>query len=281
MKLIIDSGGTKADWLLFDSTESKILLSSGLNPYSLSDEELNQRVAQTVNKISNSQAISEIYFYGAGCSSEIRKQRISNIFQKYFANASIQVEHDILGAARAVLGTLSGIAIILGTGSNCCLYDGKNITQTIGGLGYILGDEGSGAVLGKQILSDYLYNEMPEDAKKIIEKSNLFNDRSEIIDRVYNQKEVSKYLASFALIISENRQNGYFKNLVLQNFHNFFEKHILGIPDYQNQMVGAVGSIGYFFADELKSVAHQFDISMINIVQKPLEGLKTFHSKPR
>ncbi len=277
MRLIADSGSTKTDWLLLDQDQIVCEYQTvGLNPYlntkeSIMDVLRNDLLANFC--AGNIKSTTSIEFYGAGCSVKSKSKLIEDALHCFFPFADISVSHDLLGAAKAACGNKPGIAIILGTGSNSCYYDGENIVNNVMSLGYILGDEGSGCYMGKKLLQDYLNKDMPENLRKL-----LFDDKrvtAEIIfDNVYKKVRPNKYMASFSEWIGQNiKAHKYLQDLVFQSFDDFFKQHIIKYEKYKSLPLNIVGSVGYAYQDILRKVATKHGCNISTIIKSPLEGL--------
>lgn len=221
---------------------------------------------------------TDIFFYGTGCSSKERIKIIQTALEKTFPKSKAIINHDILASARALFGNQKGIACILGTGSNSCYYDGKKITEIIGGLTYILGDEGSGAHIGLEFIKAFLNNELPEKVHKaFVKEYHLTKD--DIIDAVYNKKYPNRFLASFAKFVHEQLHEPKIKTLVKQCMAEFFEKTICRYGNYQNVPVGFVGSIAGNFGKILHEVAKEKGVTINKIINSPIDELVKFHLK--
>ncbi len=279
MILLADSGSTKTEWVLLDGNTVKAkFFTAGLNPYFVDSEFVTAEVKKHFPSEIDSGKVEEIYFYGAGCSSAGRCEVIRSGLAAIFDNAAVNVNHDIYGAAVALFGNNPGIAMILGTGSNSCVYNGSEITANIPALGYILGDEGSGAFFGLQLVKDYLNNEMPAQIReKFAEKYPL--TREEIIDSVYKKPFPNRFLASFAPFLSEYKTDEYIKKMVSEGFELFFKRHILPYDNAHGYSLGCVGSVGYFLADILEETSKKFNFDKIRIIRSPMDGLVDFFTK--
>ena len=220
--------------------------------------------------------VSKIFYYGTGCSSDKNRQLIRNVFEKFYSDAHIEVWHDLLAAARALCGRDEGIACILGTGSNSCYYDGKNIVENVTSLGYILGDEGSGAYFGKRIIGDYLRKDLPEQLWDQFKKRFPF-DKDEILDRVYNQEMPSRFLGSFTHFIFQHLREPYCYNMVYSGFEEFFNKNILKYDRVSELPVHFTGSVAFYFSNVLRQVASDKGIHVKNIIETPIAGLALYH----
>jgi N-acetylglucosamine kinase-like BadF-type ATPase len=277
MILIADSGSTKTHWCLINN--SKVInevFTDGINPfYQTALEIIALLETQLIPKL-DKELVSDIYFYGAGCSFPEKKLLISQALVRFFSNAMIEVQSDLLGAARGLFQREAGIACIMGTGSNSCFYDGNEITQNVSPLGFILGDEGSGAVLGKLFVADCLKNQMPEWIRdKFLDEYEL--TPAIILDRVYKQPFPNRFLAKFTPFLLEHIEEPAIFNLVYDSFDAFFVRNVIQYPLDEIE-VGFVGSIAHYFRDTLEIVASEHGIVVSEVVQNPMEGLVKFHS---
>jgi glucosamine kinase len=278
MKLIADSGSTKTDWRLIKADNSFDQTTTiGLNPYYVSVERITDEVLKDSLLSGNANKVSAIHFYGSGCSSEDKKKVIVKALSGIFKNAEIEVQHDLLGAARALCGREAGIAAILGTGSNSCEYNGKKIITNIPSLGFILGDEGSGAHLGKELLKAFAYNELPDDLKKKFDfryKTTI----PEILENTLQKPMANRYMAGFAKFLFHNISHPFVSDIVIKCFTEFFDRHICKYDSHKNVPVHFVGSIAYYFGDRLRYVAEEKGIVVGNILEKPIAALTLYHS---
>lgn len=280
MILIADSGSTKTDWRFIDS-EKKIhqAHSQGINPYFVNTDDISvilekELISDLPKNVFNENI--EIYFYGAGCSSFEKCNDVKAGIQKVFPNAAITVEHDLLAAARALCGHNEGLAAILGTGSNSCYYNGKDIIQNQPSLGFILGDEGSGAFLGKQLICDFLNEEMPKEiSERMKERFKLTKD--EVLENVYLKPFPSRYLASFSKFIYQNLKHEYCNQLVIDAFRVFFDRHICKYPRKGELPLGIVGSVGFYYSNIISRIADEKGIPMGKVLESPIAGLTLYH----
>ena len=218
--------------------------------------------------------LDEIFFYGAGCTSDEKKKIVKSSLISQF-RVPVHIDSDLLAAARSLFGTQTGIACILGTGSNSCLYDGTTIVKNVKSLGYILGDEGSGAVLGRMFLSDCLKNiAPPEIIEKFYDVYKITSD--EILNLVYNQPFPNRSMSAYASFLSDFVDNEYAYNLIYKNFSRFFKRNILQY-EHTKYPIGFIGSIAERFKDILLSVAKEFDAEVSEIVESPMKGLVKYH----
>jgi glucosamine kinase len=276
MILVADSGSTKADWI--SGTHEGVSGShhtKGFNPF-FHDRNFILNELQNNSSLSDIRSrVSTLYFFGAGCSSSARNEIIREALASFFSNAVVVVDHDILGSAIALCDGKPGIACILGTGSNVCLFDGNKITDTRHGLGYVLGDEGSGSYYGKKLLAYYLYKILPADLEKEF-RLRYRLDREEIISKVYQEPNPNVYLASFATFLSDFNSHPFITELVSEGMRDYLRTNVKSFPEYENLPAHFVGSIAFHFREILKSVAVQEGVSIGNIIQKPIQALASW-----
>ena len=278
MIIVADSGGSKIDWRLLkrDGTIGQAN-SAGFNPYYQPIEHLNKIAEETLlPEVKDN--VSKIFFYGTGVSSEKNVVSIQNVFLKYFPEAKIEVGWDLLAAARALCGREPGIACILGTGSNSCLYNGEKIIDNVANLGWILADEGSGTYLGKQLIFDYFRKEMPESLARQFHARFAWS-REEVLEKVYQHEKPGAFLASFAKFIFQHLKEPYCYKLAYQSFSDFFENNVMKYDNYKNLKVHFTGSIGFYFSDVVRQVANDKGITVKNILEGPIAGLTLYHQK--
>ncbi len=280
MILVADSGSTKCDWLHVDKDNNRQKTSTmGFNPFFHSEELIEEKLLENDIIQLNREQISHVLFYGAGCSSIERNAIVERALRKVFVNAeTIVVDHDLTGASLATANDDAGITCILGTGSNSCYSDGTSIREEIPALGYILGDEGSGSYFGKIMLSDWLYDRMPEElADKFGDQYELTKEK--IFEAVYNKPNANVYLASFMRFASANQDHSYFKEMIYQGIARFAATHIWCFNEFRTVPVHFVGSIAYYFREVLQEVAinHRFTVGKIE--KRPVEPLADYHYK--
>lgn len=276
MILIADSGSTSTNWVLVEHGKSiQSLFTPGINPFYQTPEEIAGEIATLTLNVKPS-SVKAIYFYGAGCVAD-KIEMVKHAIAQSFTQSQIYVESDLVAAARGLLQHEAGIACILGTGSNSCFYDGKNIVSNVSPLGFILGDEGSGAVLGKKFIADCLKNQLPEELKnKFLATFGL--TANDIINHVYRKPFPNRYLAQFTPFLAENMAEPAIYNLIFDSFTDFFVRNVMQYPNFEEYPVSFVGSIAYYFKDILEVVAFELGITLGEIKQSPLEGLVVFHS---
>ena len=277
MLLIVDSGGTKTHWGLVVDKKNKITARTpGINPYYQNSEQI---LSDLHNNLANDileQPVTNIYFYGAGCLAKEKQEVVSVALNEIFKKAEIVVNGDLLGAARALCQHDPGIVCVVGTGSGSCVYDGSSIAANIPSLGYILGDEGSGAYLGKRLLQDYLRGDMPQ---RIIAKLKAeFEISKEVVLENVNRRPMpGRYLGGFSEFLNQNIKSEYVQKLVHDSFIEFVLRYIVKYPDFQKYSVYFIGSIAYYFRDILKDVLHENKIHVGHIANSPMEGLMKYH----
>lgn len=273
IKLIADSGSTHCDWIL--TGEEIAYQTKGINPFYQTEDEIIEIIANYLLNIDDLQDIAAVHFYGAGCSFPEKKGILRSALSKCLPETDIEVESDLLAAARGLCGKESGIACILGTGSNSCFYDGEKITANVPSLGFILGDEGSGAALGKSLISNILKKMLSENIiNKFEEKYPI--STAEIIENVYRRPFANRYLAGFCEFLLENQDEPEVDALILNEFQSFFDRNIAKY-DFRNFSVNFVGSVAFHFSRQLRQVAGYNEFRIEKIVQSPMEGLVEFH----
>lgn len=278
MILIADSGSTKTHWCLCEGTNIiHQVITDGINPYYQTGDEIKSIVERKLLPEIKNHSVKSVCFYGAGCAFPEKKAIVSDAIGFHIQDVDIRIESDLVAACRALFHDKQGIACILGTGSNSCLYDGKAIVKNVPALGFILGDEGSGAVLGKRLISDCLKNQLPEELKnKLLEQYELTSEY--ILDRVYKQPFPNRFLAGFCHFLRDNIEHPAIYDIVYPEFDRFFKRNILQYP-YKENKVGFVGSIAWYFRDILEKVASDNSVTLSAIMQSPMEGLVAFHAK--
>jgi len=277
MNLIADSGSTNTHWCLVQNGEVvNEIITDGINPFYQTDMEiialLDDQLIPKLEKID----IDSIYFYGAGCSFPEKKILVSRALVRFFGNSMIEIQSDLLGAARSLFQHEKGIACILGTGSNSCYYNGKEIEQNVSPLGFILGDEGSGAVLGKLFIADCLKNQLPVELKeKFLTCYELTPEM--ILENIYKKPFPNRFLAQFTPFLLENIEEPSIFNIVYESFDAFLVRNVMQYP-LEDLLVGCVGSVAWYFRDTLEIVASERRIVISDIVQNPMNGLVKYHS---
>lgn len=276
MIVIADMGSTKTDWSFAEgSTVIKNIQTRGFNPYLYSTEEIIAILTEDF-KGHDLSGVHELYFYGAGCSNEEKCKSIENAVQPFFPKTIIEVDHDLIASARALCGKSPGIACILGTGSNSCMYDGTYVIANNTSLGYLLGDEGSGCHMGKELVKAYYYNELPKDMALKFEKTYNIS-RDQLLDDIYAHDSPNSYLASYAKFLIENKENSVIKQIIVDSFDEFFKRHIYKYDSYQKIPVNFVGSIAFYFKEILQEVAKKHGATVGLVIKQPVGKLIEYH----
>lgn len=276
IKLIVDSGSTKAEWCLMDGKTTKKILTQGLSPYFFSAVQIENIILQELRKKIPDIEPDEVYFYGTGCSNIENANLIKRILRRIFKRAKVIVDHDLMGAARALCGKEKGIVCILGTGSNSCFYNGKKIVKNNPGLGYVLGDEGSGAYLGKKVIQYFLYRTFDADLMERFHAA-FHTNSNEILSAVYKKPLPNRYLASYAVFLSDNRGHYMIENILEDGINDFFFNHISKYRESWTMPIHFVGSIASVFKDVLQNICNMYELQLGKVMKKPMEGLVKFH----
>jgi len=274
--LIADSGSTKCEWCLFYDGKKKRFYSQGISPYFLSGIQVAELLQKEVYPKVKNQKIEIIYYYGTGCKSPANSQLVSKALKRIFTGAEILVDHDLMGAARALCGREKGIACILGTGSNSCYFNGRKIIKNSPGIGYVLGDEGSGAYLGKKVLQYFLYNTFDEELTvRFKDKFNI--DNVEILENVYKRPLPNRYMASFVIFLAENRGHYMVENIIEDGLNDFFFQHICKYGESWNLPIHFTGGIAFGFKDVIKDLCKNYELELGHVIKNPMDGLIAYH----
>jgi glucosamine kinase len=274
--LIADSGSTKCEWCFISNGRKQFINTQGASPYFLNELQLVALMQNELLPALKKNKPARIYFYGTGCAAPANRAIVRRAIKNVFPGAWIEVEHDLTGAARALCGRKKGIVAILGTGSNSGYYNGKKIIRNSPGLGYVLGDEGSGAYLGKKVLQYYLYKTFEG------ELHDKFNNKykvtaAEILDAVYKKTLPNRYIASFAMFLAENRGHYMIENIIEDGLYDFFSIHLMSYPESGKIPVYFTGSVAFGFQDILKELCKSFGWQTGNFLARPMDGLIAFH----
>ena len=278
--LIADSGSTKTDWICLtgDDESTQIEVQTvGLNPFHVSDNEIRGVLTHDVLPQLGDSNVEAVYFYGSGVRSEV-EGRVEGLLRESFPDAkTVQAHSDLLGACRALCGDEAGIACILGTGANSCVYDGKKIVHNTPALGYILGDEGSGAVLGKHLLHDLYTGVLPHSLRIAFEKE-MGLELSEIINKVYREPQANRFLASLSEFIHRHLNEEGIRQMVYNTFSDFINYHVSRYGRHDLPL-SFVGSIAFYYQEQLQLIVQMLGYPMGTILKSPLQGLVAYHSK--
>ena len=281
MIFVVDSGSTKTDWIALDDS-GEVLFSTqtlGLNPQVLPSAILTERVINNYDLYQNREKVSHVYFYGAGCGVESPVRRIEKVFSEIFASSKFSILEDTYAAVYATTRPNNpAIVCILGTGSNCTYFDGKEIEQRTTSLGYVLMDEASGNFYGKQLIRAYYFKTMPEIlAKKFEDQYDLSPDQ--IKENVYRRENPNTYLAKFAKFIIEHKEFAEMKTIIEDGLQRFIFHQILQFDDAKEVPIHFIGSIAHYLKDEIDEALKKNGLSLGNVVKRPIDGLVEHHRK--
>lgn len=277
MVLIVDSGSTKSDWVLLKNSQDKALFKTmGFNPYFHNETIIANAIKQNEDLFQYADQVDQVYYYGAGASSEQLKEIVRRALKRIFNKASIIVDHDLVASAYATYTGVPSISCILGTGSNSCLFDGQGISEEVPALAYILGDEGSGSYFGKKLLSAFLYKHLPKVIHEdLVDRFGLTKDI--IMENVYMMPHANVYLASFMRFIAEHKDHPWVDDMVYEGLKEFIRIHVLCYRDAKEVPVHFIGSVGYFFREQLERAASDMGITLGIVTRKPIDGLVKYH----
>ena len=277
VNLIADSGSTKTAWCLsYGNQIIKSFETVGLNPFFQTEDEITSQLKEVLLPQIEGNSVENIYFYGAGCADPVKNNALEELLKSVIKAKNAFVASHMLGAARGLLGKERGIACILGTGANSGVYDGEKLVKGVYAGGYILGDEGSGGVLGKLLISDWVKKQMPQDIYDALTEEYGLTYLG-IVDRVYKQPFPNRWLAQFTKFMSLHRNNAYIHNLLVEVFKAFFNRNIKQYEEWQTLEVGFIGSIAFYFNAELTEAADACGIKLGKIMQNPIDGLVEYH----
>lgn len=274
MIAIIDGGATKADWsIVYNGKRTHSFRTKGLSPFFMSQQEIEAEIKKELPQSISADDIKQTFFFGTGCSSPERIDIVHTAFRTVFRNAACNISNDMHGAALALYNKSNGIAAILGTGMNSCYWNGTSIEFNPPSLGYILGDEGSGAHLGSSIIKAYLNKELPADVYQLfaMEYPNL--SRSMILDAVYRQARPNAYLAQYAYFLGKHKQHPYIQNIITNCFDLFFQKQISKYPTQIHRNLRCIGSVAFYLEDNLREVALRHSVTIDLVVKAPIDLL--------
>ncbi|MEY4216841.1 MAG: hypothetical protein RLZZ68_1297 [Bacteroidota bacterium] len=279
MIFIVESGSTKSDWVLLDGKNNQSFYSTmGFNPYFHSSELIEQELKKNSPMMLVAFEITEVFFYGAGCSSDKMNDIVKKGLSKVFPNALVHVDHDLVACAYSTYLGRPGISCIIGTGSNSCYFDGKDVTEVVPALGYILGDEGSGSYFGKKLLASYLYHKLPTHLAADFEEMYGL-DKEAIVDKVYREPNANVFIASFMPFIAKHSDEPYFQTMIEAGFKHFMEVHVCCYSNYKSVDIHFVGSLAGIFRAALDRAAASLGIAVTSVIRKPVEGLVNYHLK--
>ncbi len=272
MIIVADSGSSKTDWMVYSPTEIQSFSTQGINPYFLNAQDILKILSKNKGLGIIADKVKEVYFFGAGCSSPDKHETVSNGLSSFFTKAFVSVDHDLIGSAYATCGDQEGLACILGTGSNICYFDGYNLHSGNHGLGYVLGDEGAGTYFGRKVLVSYLYGTMPEDLRGSF-ASNFEVNKDIVINNIYQKPFPNSYLAAFSRFMINNKSHPFIQQMLKDGFQEFIDTNVKDYKMYKTIPCNFVGSIAFYYQDELREVCAKNQISVGKIIQKPIEGI--------
>jgi len=279
MYLIVDSGSTKTDWFAIDEKGSVLFSTQtlGLNPQVVSSAILTERIINNYDLFQNRNKVSKLFFYGAGCGIKSTTERIKRVFEEIFINCLFNIKEDTYAAvySSAAIGVPS-IVCILGTGSNCSYFDGKDVHQYITSLGYILMDEASGNFYGKQLIRGYYFNEMPKNLAKLFEKEFDLSANT-VKENLYRKENPNTYLARFAKFMIAHKNDPYLQEMIHEGLRRFIRHQLFQFDNAKDVPIHFVGSISYFLQDEVNFILKEFGLTMGNIVKRPIDKLVKYH----
>lgn len=278
VQLIADSGSTKCEWVLLNNGKKKTIITSGISPYFMTSEQVVELLnTQLLPKIKNV-AIEQLHFYGTGLANAENVALVKQSFKQVFKGVKLNFNTDLLAAARALCGTSKGIACILGTGSNSCYFNGKKIVKNSPGIGYVLGDEGSGAYLGKKVIQYFLYNTFDEDLRSRFDARFETNSK-QILENVYRKPLPNRYLAGFAIFLAENRGHYMVENIIEDGLNDFFFNHLYKYRESWTLPIQFIGSIAFGFKDVLQDLCNTYELELGKVMQTPMQGLIAYHKQ--
>jgi N-acetylglucosamine kinase-like BadF-type ATPase len=277
MIIVADSGSTKTDWMLIHADGALMISTMGFNPLYHSEDLIYEESKKELDKHQVEYGeVTAMFYYGTAVWDHEKADKIHRAMHRLFPNAEVEVEHDLLGAARATCGHDAGIACIIGTGSNTCLFDGKDVTDNVVNLGFFVGDEGSGAHLGKELVRAYFYRELPIELFEAFEKF-VPGGQAEILENVYSKPSPNVYLASFTRFLGEFQSNFFIQKLIYKSFAEFIDRNARKYPNHMELPIHFIGSVAYYFQDILKVILEERGMKPGVFILKPIDSLVQFH----
>lgn len=280
MVAIVDSGSTKSDWVILDDFKKVFLKTEtiGFNPNFINKELITPEIQKNSNLISVKNSITKVFFYGSGCGVEKNRQTIETELRKVFDKAEVIVKEDLMAAAYAAYKGKPAIVCILGTGSNSCYFDGKDVKIELPSLGFLMGDEGSGSAIGKQLVRRYFMKKLPADLHTEFEADYKLTIE-DALKHMYHAPRPNAYLADFNKFVVERKDHPYFVNMVFEEMKSFFEYQVMPYQEANDAEINFIGSIAYYYENILRSVAEELNLNVGHVVQKPIESLVDYHIK--
>lgn len=278
MIAIVDGGSTKCDWVILENDGTEVLKTEtiGFNPNITSPELISPEIEKNKALLFSKDSIQNVFFYGSGCGVQANRDLVKKEFLKVFTNANVVIKEDLTAAAYAAYRGNPEIVCILGTGSNACYFDGETIKVELPSLGFLIGDEGSGSSLGKQLVRHFFMKKLPLDLHQQFEEIYQLNI-DELMSKMYHNPRVNAYMADFTRFIVDRKTHPYFQQFVYKELKNFLEYQVLPYKECRESEINFIGSIAYYFEDILRAVASEFHFKVGKIVQKPIESLVDYH----
>lgn len=280
MIAIVDSGSTKSDWVILDEFKNVFLKTEtiGFNPNFISRELIVPEIEKNTSLTSVKNSITKIYFYGSGCGVKQNCDTVEQEVGRVFINAKITVREDLAAAAYAAYNGKPAIVCIMGTGSNSCYFDGENLKIKLPSLGILIGDEGSGSAIGKQLVRRFFMQKLPQDLHAEFEETYHLTVE-EALKNMYHSTRPNAFLADFNKFVVERKDHPYFIQMVSEEMKNFFEYQVLPYEESKESEINFIGSIAYYYENILRSVASELQLNVGHVVQKPIESLVNYHIK--
>jgi N-acetylglucosamine kinase-like BadF-type ATPase len=279
MKLLVDSGSTKADWIAIDDAGDVLFTTQtlGLNPEVLVKDQIIERLNDRFDILHNKNSVSHLYFYGAGCGTDRMKNFLAKVFQEYFIKAHISVQEDTYAAVYATTPkNEKAIVSILGTGSNCSYFDGFELHQKVQSLGYIAMDDCSGNRFGRQLIRSYYFNKMPADLASLFEKE--YNLEADFIKHnLYKEANPNAYLATFAKFLIQHKEHEFCQKIIKKAMQDFVDNYITQYENCNEVPIHFIGSIAFYLKDELEVVLKENNLKIGNVLRRPIDGLIKYH----
>ncbi len=276
-RLIADSGATKTEWCLLGNGKRKTIITQGISPYFLNTAQITDLLKKELLPKLGKTEVREIFYYGTGCANPVNAKSVKKALLNVLPGSRAEVTHDLMAAARSLCGKSKGVACILGTGSNSCYYDGKKIVRNSPGLGYVLGDEGSGAYLGKKVIQYYLYGTFDDELRGRFDLTYTTN-AAEILENVYKKPLPNRYLAGFTRFLAENRGHFMIENIIEDGLNDFFFIHLCKYRETWTLPVHFTGGVAFVFKDVLKQLCDCYEFELGKVTRSPMEGLIEYHS---
>ncbi|MFP7657185.1 BadF/BadG/BcrA/BcrD ATPase family protein [Chryseobacterium proteolyticum] len=280
MVAIVDGGSTKCDWVILDDFKKVFMKTEtiGFNPNNIAAELIVPEIEKNINLSAVKNSITKVFFYGSGCGIPENCATIERELGKFFTKADVLAKEDLMAAAYAAYTGKPAIVCILGTGSNSCYFDGENLKIKLPSLGFLIGDEGSGSAIGKQLVRRFFMQKLPQDLH--IEFEEIYQlTIEEALKNMYHTSRPNAYLANFNKFVVERKNHPYFQKMVFEEMRNFFEYQVLPYEESKDAEINFIGSIAYYYEDILRSAAAELNLNIGNIVQKPIESLVNYHIK--